>query len=163
MIAVLALLLSLFSVQTSIGLVSEMFPKSWLEKEMSRTCHRESRCKAIGVHRRDLHASRLMWRRAVKAGWLNPDKCKYHRLNAGPWSPSGPFGASRAYTWHHIGSPCIPIEYFDIPIINTIAVAKRMISIAGKRNKRRNIREAWKGRGNVRRKRRGQPTLESID
>lgn len=98
-----------------------------LAAELAATCRRESGCAALGVHVGDLGGSVRAWRNAAAVGWLDPDACAWHRLEAGPWSTSGPWGAYRAYTWVHLGSPCVPVQLLDVPLVGAIAVGLRMI------------------------------------
>lgn len=94
---------------------------------MARVCARESRCSAIGVHEVDAHRSRAAWTIAAQAGTLDPATCEWHRLDAGPWSTSGPWGAMRAFTLPHVRA-CLPAWALDVPLVGAIAVARRMAS-----------------------------------
>lgn len=132
--------------------VAVVLEHPWLEEELLVTCRRESRCRAVGVHRRDRKSSDLMWERAVKVGWLRPNECHYHAHDAvDSWSTVGPFGASKAYTLHHLGQDCFSAALFDVSLINALASGLRMVDVAqGCRStqcRRKKIRVAWRGRG----------------
>ena len=152
MYQVILYLLAAISPEQSAHIVSKVLDAPWLEKELLNTCYRESRCKPIGPHKRDKWSSKLMWRNARRVKWLKPKVCKHHRFRATKfWSPSGPWGASRAYTMRWLPL-CMSPDDTDIPIINAFMVGRRMVDVV-KKSKRRNrkaIRRAWKGAGNAR-------------
>lgn len=95
---------------------------------LERVCERESGCKAIGVHACDAHRSVAAWVDATRRmRVLDQDRCAWHRLEAGPWATSGPWGAMRAYTLHHL-QWCAPVWALDVPILGALAVVRRMSS-----------------------------------
>lgn len=97
-------------------------------------CERESGCRAIGVHRCDAARSTAAWRDAVaNTRKLDPQGCAHHRLDAGPWSTSGPWGTMRAYTLHHLGLECAPAWLLDVPLLGAIAAVRRMQAPACRR------------------------------
>lgn len=125
-----------------------------LGHELALTCHREApRCRLRGEHEDDAWASARVWRAAMQRGWLD-DTCTWHEAREGRnFSTSGPWGAMRAYTWHHlgdkIGRPCLPLHVLDVPVIGALAVALRMRSACEKQHAcgRSGIRKVWRGIG----------------
>ncbi len=88
-----------------------------------KICHRESRCRPVKIHSIDRAHSERVYRKAVKVGWLDP-KCQPPKKGA--YSTRGSFGLMFAYHAHFI-APCIPPEYFDVPIISAFAAAMKLI------------------------------------
>lgn len=89
-------------------------------------CERESRCSIVGTHEIDAWRSSAAWSDAVAAGRLDPERCRWHRFDSGPWSTSGPWGAMRAYSLPYLG--CLPAWALDVPPIGAVAAALRSTS-----------------------------------
>jgi len=90
-------------------------------------CHRESRCRALGIHARDAHLGRRAWENAVRVGILDPVNCAHHRRreNMAEWSTSGPFGMIRAYSMHYLPMPCVAPERLDLPFVAAFVAQRR--------------------------------------
>lgn len=90
-------------------------------------CHRESRCKRLGVHKIDGHLGESAWRKAVARGLLDPKNCPHHKRRADmrEWSTSGPFGLIRAYSMQYLPESCMPPEVLDIPLVAAYVANKR--------------------------------------
>lgn len=100
---------------------------------LERVCTREApQCAIVGVHEGDrwMHAS--AWRMAVRSGDLDPQRCGWHRLDAGAWSTRGAFGTVAAFTVHHLGA-CVPPWVLDIPLVGALAAARRATAPACRR------------------------------
>lgn len=128
--------------------------KPTLGHELAHTCWREApRCQLRGEHEHDAWASARVWRAAMARGWLDSG-CRWHAPTDGRnFSTSGPWGAMRAYTWHHladeIGRPCVPLTVLDVPLVGALAVALRMREACERHNAcdRDRIRKVWRGIG----------------
>lgn len=90
-----------------------------------RICHRESRCRRIGVHEIDAWLGARAYREARDNQDL-PDTCPWYRERgrARRWATRGSWGTVAAYTVHEIG--CWPPEILDIPIFGSLAAGLRL-------------------------------------
>lgn len=93
---------------------------------LASICDRETRCTVTTTHAIDARHGGFVWRDAVAAGHLDPQRCRWHRRDAGPWSTSGPWGAMRGYTLPYLG--CAPAWLLDVPAIGAWVVARRIAS-----------------------------------
>ncbi len=103
---------------------------AFIADDLHSICFRESRCRAIGVHKIDEHLSDRGWYGQVKLGHLNPE-CQPYRK--GQWATRGAFGLSAASHWNYL-PPCYPPEALDIPIVSAWISARKYIKMC--RNKR---------------------------
>jgi len=130
MIALLQLLLSIISIEPrpAAEIVAAMFGQPEVANELQVICHRESRCKSIGIHERDRWAGKTMHRNAMRVGWLQ-SWCPWHQKPKDPdrFSVRGSFGLSAAYSLRFL-APCLPPEVLDIPLVSAYAAAKRAIA-----------------------------------
>lgn len=125
-----------------------------LGPELHATCMREApRCQLRGVHERDAGASSTVWRNAMRRGALDPF-CWWHLpLPGRNFSTSGPWGAMRGYTWHHLaaqtGISCAPLELLDVPLFGALAAGLRMRALCRRHGAcdRVSRRRYWAGLG----------------
>lgn len=94
-----------------------------LADELVRICRRESHCRVIGAHAGDAWAGPLMYRKALRAGWLTRD-CPFHRGDPHRFSTRGVHGMAAAYSLRFLGD-CLPPEALDIPLLSAVAAARR--------------------------------------
>jgi hypothetical protein len=92
--------------------------------ELVHITRRESSGRWIGVHPRDASLSALVWRKAVAARWLDPNRCEHHRYAAGQWHTRGAFGLSAAYNLRYLPG-CWPPEVLDVPIVSAIVATRK--------------------------------------
>ncbi len=126
-----------------------------MEVELLRICHRESRCRRVGVHNIDAWASHVAYERAERVGWIDgtcqPEKplseaLRSSRDSARRWSSRGSHGLMAAYHLRFLEVPCLPPEILDVPIFSAIAAARKLDSICEKRKSKRHPREISWGR-----------------
>ncbi|MEM6994393.1 MAG: hypothetical protein AAF721_28015 [Myxococcota bacterium] len=94
-----------------------------LAKELLSICRRESHCRPVGAHVKDMPAGPTMHRKAMARDWL-ADDCIWHRGDPYRFSTRGVHGISAAYSLRFVGR-CLPPEALDIPIVSAYAAAKR--------------------------------------
>lgn len=82
------------------------------------------------VHRRDSWASKRVWSKAVKRGWLNPSCQPY---GGGGWSTRGSHGLMVAYHLRLVPElgPCPQASAFDRPGVSALAAARKAASVDG--------------------------------
>jgi hypothetical protein len=116
------------------------------EKALVRIVLRESQGVRVGIHERDAWASDIVYRKAVRAGWLDPQSCPFHREEPtgagregpsglaakagvpriGRWSTRGAAGLMAAYNLRWLGPvACAPPWVLDVPIVSAVASARR--------------------------------------
>ncbi len=106
--------------------------------DLVRVCHRESRCKRIGVHKGDSHGSRGAWLYQTRVGHLDKACQPY---GDGGWATRGAFGLSAA-AHHEYMPPCYSKRALDIPIVSAMVAARKYLAkCVGKR------RSSWCPRG----------------
>lgn len=118
----------------------------------------ESRGIRVGVHRG--HARRrpgaAFWRRAVGAGWLDPDRCSEHALGDGDrWGVRGPLGHGAALAVRHLGR-CAAPELLDEPLVAAVVAVRRLVELERRYHLRTAVERAaaWRlGVGRAKRKR----------
>jgi hypothetical protein len=93
-----------------------------LGPELIHICERESHCRPVGAHKRDMQAGPTMYRNAMRVGWLD-DECIFHRGDPKRFSTRGVHGMAAAYTLRWL--PCSPPEVLDIPLVSAIAASRR--------------------------------------
>ena len=112
-------------------------------RELSRICHRESRCRRVGVHNIDAWASHVAYKRAERVGWVHPTCQPEKRASEAPtrprdlaprWSSRGSHGLMAAYHLHLFKVPCLPPEILDIPIFSAMAAALKLKKMCFKKN-----------------------------
>jgi hypothetical protein len=141
---------SLYSVAMDPVSSSELvcaYSKVRCERILKKTCRRESRCRPIKKHKVDEHLSRVVWKNAVKRGYLVSSCQPYH----GGWSTRGSFGLMAAYHIKYLpfGGYCLPAEVFDIPLVSAYASMKKIEKICSKSTNCTYdyVRDFWNGRG----------------
>ena len=123
------------------------FSKVKSSRILIKTCMRESRCRPVARHKIDEHLSKVVWKNAVKRGYLDPQCQPYH----GGWSTRGSFGLMAAYHLKYLpfSGKCLPAEVFDIPLVSAYASMRKIENIC-KGNTRCTydyVRDFWNGRG----------------
>lgn len=93
-----------------------------LGPELVDICRRESKCRIVGAHRRDVHAGSSMYRNAMRVGWLDP-QCIFHHGDPDRFSTRGIHGMSAAYTLRWLA--CAPPEMLDVPFVSAVAASRR--------------------------------------
>jgi hypothetical protein len=122
-----------------------------LATELVAICDRESNCEPVGLHERDQWAGSIMYRKALRVGWLDL-RCPFHLGDSTRFSVRGPHGMSAAYTLRFLGA-CLPPEILDVPIVSALAAALRaqyQCERYGACN-RKSRHRLWRGAGNARR------------
>lgn len=103
-----------------------------INKKLVAIAWRESRCRAVGRHKIDGWMEPIVYRRAVRAGILQPGTCEHHA--PGRWSTSGPFGMVRAYSLQYVdGNTCFDPKLLDHPVMSAI-IANRRYEAARSKN-----------------------------
>lgn len=93
----------------------------------------ESRGQAVGVHTE--HGPRVsggvLWRKAVAAGLLHPERCAVHQSTDGGagWGIRGAHGLAAAYSVAHLGE-CVGPEALDVPLVSAVATIRRLRVLA---------------------------------
>jgi hypothetical protein len=113
---------------------AQMVGEPGMEVELLRICHRESRCKRVGVHAVDEWASPRVYERAVAAGWVSPG-CQPYRPRA--WSSRGPWGLMAAYNLKWAGVPCLQPWVLDFPLVSAVIAARKLKAHCETSEKRR--------------------------
>jgi hypothetical protein len=108
---------------TSSALAAAFVGEPGLASELVHICRRESHCRLVGAHAQDAWAGRLMQRKALRVGWLDPT-CRHHRGAPERYSTRGAHGLSAAYSLRYVGG-CLPPEVLDIPMVSAIVAARR--------------------------------------
>ena len=100
---------------------------------LDRIALRECRGRPCGVHEADAWASDAAYRNAVRAGWLDPDGCVFHRDRTAIWSTRGAHGLFAAYHLRFLPIPCLPPWVLDIPIVSAFAAAAKARDLCERR------------------------------
>jgi hypothetical protein len=94
-----------------------------LAPALEKICHRESRCQRLGPHRRDARHSEEVFRKAARAGWVDP-ACQPPEQE---WSTRGAFGLMAGYNVRFIGV-CVQPAALDVPFLSAWAAAEKMVA-----------------------------------
>lgn len=94
-----------------------------LARELLAICRRESHCRAVRAHVRDMQAGPIMFKKAMARGWLS-EACIWHGGDRHRYSTRGVHGISAAYSLRFVGV-CLPPEALDIPLVSAYAAARR--------------------------------------
>lgn len=126
---------------------------------LAAVARHESQSSPVGVHARDTWAAQRMWRRAVTAGWLDPDGCPGHRSaataanrsgDASAWGVRGAWGVSAAYGLRWLGPVgcLLGPAVLDVPALGAVAAAGHARHCAKVRRTRDpdELRLCWAGR-----------------
>lgn len=96
-----------------------------LTARLRSVCWRESRCSRIGLHKRDLHAADLMYKKAAKVKWL--PGC-HQGKDPSRFGVRGAWGLSVSYNVRYTPLPCdTEPEAFDIPVLSALVAARKMM------------------------------------
>ena len=123
MLAVLELIRIAFNPLLGTVVGAALAGEPQLSKELTRICRRESHCRLVGAHVRDVWAGPVMAKKAKARGWLQAE-CFWHRGDATRFSTRGIHGMSAAYSLRFVDT-CLPPEALDIPLVSAYIAAKR--------------------------------------
>lgn len=111
-----------FTPRQSITIVATIMDKPQIAKKLRRICFRESRCRAVGVHKGDAQlAYKDGWAGQVKMKHIDP-KCQPYRKDQ--WATRGAFGLSAVSHWAYMPK-CYQPEWFDVPLVSAWVAANK--------------------------------------
>lgn len=117
------LLLVIVDPVASSALAAVVVGEPELAPELLQICRRESHCRWVGAHPADVWAGAVMQRKALRAGWLDP-QCRHHRGAPERYSTRGVHGLSASYSLRFIEA-CVPPEVLDVPLVSAVVAARR--------------------------------------
>lgn len=108
-----------------------------LADELVQICRREgpghSCDRLVGVHTNNTpRAIKLFYNKARTRGWVNPEACATHRVEAREMSVRGVHGLAAAYSLRYL-QPCAAPAALDNAFLSGVAAARRMLDMCNRR------------------------------